>query len=129
MPRATINISTTQKFELKTCPGGFVELRRMTFGDKLARQAAISRVTMATSNGKKDEAQEVSLQTLQREATLLDFRKCIADHNLTADDDGLQKLDFTNPLTLDTLDPRVGEEIADLIDEINNFADEEEAKN
>jgi len=54
-----------------------------------------------------------------------EFEHCIADHNL--EDENGQKLDFSNELTLKTLDPRVGQEIEEAIDKLHNV--EENVKN
>jgi hypothetical protein len=66
------------------------------------------------------------MDMLQHAATVFDFRACVVDHNL--EDEAGQKLNLTNPLHIDMLDPRIGEEIAGFIDKMNNFeADLEES--
>jgi hypothetical protein len=57
---------------------------------------------------------------LQRAATQIDFQSCIVDHNL--EDETGRKLDFRSFSDIDMLDPKIGEEISTLIDELNNFA-------
>jgi hypothetical protein len=51
----------------------------------------------------------------------------VVDHNLE-DADG-RKLDFRNLADFDNLDPRIGEEIGKLLDELNNFEDEDDQGN
>jgi hypothetical protein len=69
---------------------------------------------------------KTTLDIMQRSATLFDFQKCVADHNLFEDDGETVKIDFSKPRCLDILDPRVGEEIASLIDKQNNFEEDDE---
>jgi len=38
MPAAVVDLNSTEKFELKSLPEGFVVLRKMTYGQKLVRQ-------------------------------------------------------------------------------------------
>jgi hypothetical protein len=123
MPRAVADLQATEKHDLKTCPGGYVVLRRMSYGQKLQRQ------TMATEASVRGEGkkQEMSLQMMQQRVTAYEFAHCIADHNL--DDERDQKLNFTNEVDVFRLDPRTGEEIAELISSMNNFEDSDEAKN
>jgi len=131
MPRATVTTDTV-RHELKSCPpDGFVILKPMPYGTKLGRSEQAMKMTMKTESGPRRRGQvqstETEMQMLQRAATLLDFRTCIVDHNLTDEND--QKLDLSNPAHFEALDPRVGEEISKLIDELNNWEDlEEEGK-
>jgi hypothetical protein len=117
VPRATVNTGDTEKFALKTCEGGEVTLRRMTYGQKLTRQQNAVKMTMEQERGKRGG--KMSMDMLQHAATVFDFRACIVDHNL--EDDNGQKLNLTNPQHIDMLDPRIGEEIASYIDKMNNF--------
>lgn len=119
MPRATVNISDTEKFALKTLEGGEVTLRRMTFGQKLARQESATKVTMEQS---RRSGGKMDLNMLQFQATVFDFRACIVDHNL--EDENGQKLNLTQEAAVASLDPRVGEEISKFIDKMNNFEDD-----
>lgn len=124
MPRATVSLDPEDKVELKTCPGGFVTLRRLSYGQKLERQQALTRTTMEVSGQRRqrNRSQKAQIDMLQRGATYYDYKNCVIDHNLE-DDDG-RKLDLTNPYDVDKLDPRVGEEISTKIDELNNFEEE-----
>jgi len=117
MPRATVNVNDTEKFALKTCEGGEVTLRRMTYGQKLTRQQNAVKMTMEQQRGKKSGT--MNMDMLQHAATVFDYRACIVDHNL--EDDNGQKLNLSNPMHIDQLDPRIGEEIAEYINKMNNF--------
>jgi hypothetical protein len=67
--------------------------------------------------------QKIDLETMSRWTRQFEFSNCIVDHNLE-DEHGV-KLDFTNPMTLSVLDPKVGEEIEQYIEELNMEGDEE----
>lgn len=119
MPRATVNINDTETFDLKSVAGGSVTLRRMTYGQKLARQEQAVKMTMEQKKGRSSTDSKMSMDMLQHAATVFDFRACIVDHNL--EDENGQKLNLTQVHQIDSLDPRIGEEIAILINDMNNF--------
>jgi hypothetical protein len=123
MPRAVANLEDTTREDLKSCPGAFVVLRRMTYGQKLERQSMAMQMGIS-GNGKNAE---MNVAMMQQQSTAFEFRHCIADHNL--DDENDQRLDFNNPVSVFKLDPRIGEEIEMLIADMNNFEDTDEAKN
>jgi hypothetical protein len=120
MPRATVNVNDTEKKALKSCEGGEVTLRRMTYGQKLARQQNAVKMTMEQQRGKSNG--KMNMDMLQHAATVFDFQACIVDHNL--EDESGAKLNLTTQRDIDRLDPRIGEEIAKYIDEMNNFEDD-----
>lgn len=124
MPKATSNIQETIRKDLKTCEGGFVVLRRLTYGEKLFRQSMVSKFKIEAEKGSKDFAGE--MQLVSEQATLFDFQNCVVDHNLFKDDEETQKLNFGNLIDVKSLDPRIGEEIDTLISELNNFEEDEE---
>jgi len=121
MPRATVDISKTDRFELKTLPpseseeGGFVVLRRMSYGEFLRRRDMISKMSMK-GEGKNTEA---IMEMANEVVTRYEFQTCIVDHNL--EDENGKQLDFRSSKTFAVMDPVVGEEIAELIDEYNGF--------
>jgi hypothetical protein len=123
MPRASVDMSATDRFELKSCPGGFVVLRRMSYGEKLQRQ------TMATEASLRGEGknQQMNLHMMNHRVTVFEFSHCITDHNL--EDENGQKLNFSVEANVFVLDPRIGDEIANHIDDMNNFEDTDAAKN
>lgn len=121
MPVGTVSL-TPVRYDLETLPpDGFVELKRMPYGQKLTRAENAMNASMKGSREQMNEAEEVEMMMnlLQRRVAEIEFRECIVDHNIT-DPDG-NKLDFRIPQTLDHLDPRVGEEISTYIDAMNNY--------
>src|SRR3954453_6356606 len=116
MPKATAS-AETERHDLKTCPEGFIEARRLTFGEKLQRRAMVSKMKIETGDKRKDFAGE--MQLMNEAATHFDFTHCIVDHNLE-DADG-RKLDLGSPFDIKSLDPRIGEEISNVLDSMNNF--------
>jgi len=67
--------------------------------------------------------QVIELESHDEWAVQYDFAYCIGEHNLQNPDQTL--VDFTKPMAIKMLDPRVGTEIEMLIDKINNTEDEE----
>jgi hypothetical protein len=125
MPQATVNFQATERFDLKSCPEGFVELRRMSYGEKLSRQQMA--MEMAMREGGKGQADDMVLKMTQLKVVEFEFANCIVDHNLT--DEADQRLDFKKPKSVHSLHPQIGDEINELIDKMNTFEESEEAKN
>lgn len=133
MPRATVSHDTVRK-ELKSCPGGYVELRTLSFDEMQTRQEMAARVYQesdAPRRGKRRRKQEPEkirgYFELMQVATLeFEFRNCIVDHNLYIDDAESELLDFTKPMRQWKLDPKVGMEISKYIADLNEFEEEEE---
>ena len=130
MPDVTVSTEYSEPQELKSAPpDGYICVRPMPFGKMLKRRDAASKMSMeaATSTkgkGKRndEETQKISIETLQYHARLQEFDYCIGDHNLT--DKSGRKLDFSNPLALDSLNPRVGAEIEAILDKLNGEDDD-----
>lgn len=120
MPRATVSLDPEDKVDLKTCPGAFVVLRRLSYGQKLQRSQQAAKMGMDLSKNKSTG--HMSMDLLNRQSAYFDFKHCVAEHNLEGDNG--EPLDFTNPRDVDRLDPRIGEEISTLIDKLNNFEEE-----
>jgi hypothetical protein len=124
MPVATIDFTADgERKDLKTLAGGFVVLRRMTYGQTLERRA-IMKLTFTTQKGKKNIEGELAMGN--RRVQLYEFQHCIVEHNLT--DAQERPLNLSDPVVLDRLDPRVGQEIESLISDMNNFEDDEDEK-
>lgn len=123
MPKAISNNQDTTREELKTLPGGYVVLKRLTYGEKLQRRAMVSGMKIRGGGKSKDFEGEMNL--VNEQATLFDFQRCIVEHNLEKDDNGTL-LNFSNIQDIRVLDPRVGEEIDELLNKLNNFEDDEE---
>lgn len=129
MPNATVQQETIRK-DLKSLIGAWVELKPLPFGQTLERRDKATQMSMeqeVRDGGRRRSKQEQAkfiIDTLNTWSVAYDFKHCIIDHNL--EDAQGQKLDFGNPMTLQILDPRVGQEIERYIDELNNEEDEEE---
>lgn len=120
MPNA-LAVANVAHHTLKSLEGAYVDIKRMTYGQKLERQGMI-KVNFEMSKGRKDDMKG-QMEMANRIATYYEFKNCIVDHNLTDDQDN--KLDLSNPFVIDSLDPRIGEEINGLINDMNNFEDDE----
>ena len=125
MPRATVSHAGV-RHDLKTCPGGFVELRQLSFDEILARRDVITNLSIEREqNQGADDNVRMQINTMNHWAREFDFRNCIRDHNL--EDDNGQPLDFTKAHTFKVLDPRIGREIEVLIDALNGDEDDDAA--
>lgn len=113
MPKATTNVNDTEKFDLKTCEGGFVVLRRMNYGELLERRTLAGKLNF--QGGKGDT--QAYINVANRLVTEFEFKNCIVDHNL--ENESGQPLDFRSGVTISLLDPRIGDEISSLIDSMN----------
>lgn len=122
MPVATTSGLETKRFDLKSLEGGYVIVRRMTFGQYMRRREQVSQ--MFLKGGKDTDGMEGMMQLVSAKATELDFANCITEHNLTDDQDRL--LDFKNTRHVESLNPRIGDEIGKYIDEMNQFNEEEQ---
>lgn len=120
MPRATVTNQEAERFELKSCPEGFVMLKRMTYGQFLARRDIAAKFRLDAKASTKDMGGEMIMA--QKKVAEYEFSKTIVDHNL--EDDNGNKLDLAQPGILDILDPRIGSEISDLIDSMNQFEED-----
>lgn len=121
MPRATANLNPEDKIELKSCPEGYIVLRRMTYGQKLDRMKHVGKLSVEM--GGRGRSARGEMEMLQKASTLYDFKSCIVDHNL--EDESGTKLNLGAEHDINRLDPRIGEEISVLIDKLNNFETEE----
>ena len=121
MPAAVVDLNSTEKFELKSLPEGFVVLRKMTYGQKLVRQQNAMKINMQMASGRNKNA-SANMEMLSLQSALFDFKNCVIEHNL--EDVSGQPLNLSSDFDVQRLDPRVGEEISNLIDTMNNFEDE-----
>lgn len=131
MPRATVSRATEHK-PLTTLPSvdgseaGWVELRRMSYGEKIAKDAEAMKMKFGMDDAAAG-SMNAEVAMINERVTLLEFQRCIVDHNLTAlidendETKGERKLDFTKFSDVQSLDPRVGDEISTLIGEMNDF--------
>lgn len=135
MPRAVVD-TTAVRHELKSAPpDGFVELKRMPYGDWLHRTdiSLAMQIEMAERNQKrgnkrttapKQSNRTMDMQLQNKMVTTYEFSKCIVSHNLMDENDNI--LDFKNPASLDKLDPKIGTEIGELINELHELSEDEE---
>jgi len=120
MPKATIDpTSSSKKVELKTLTGGTVTLRHLTYGEQIKKQQMAAKMTFASGG---NQMQGGEFEFFQRKVAEFEFSTCIIEHNLEDAEGAL--LNFANAATLDSLDPRVGEEIASHISAMNNYEEE-----
>lgn len=118
MPKAVANVVETERHDLKSLEGAFVELKRMTYGQSVQRRAMMK---LSLTGKGKSFAGEMAMAS--EEITRFEFAHCIVDHNLENEDGS--KLDLSRPVDFAALDPRVGQEIEALISEMNDIEDEE----
>jgi hypothetical protein len=122
MPSAVANVQDTVRKDLRTCPEGFVELRRMTYGQVVQRRT-LSKLSLLNNKGRGNQSVMGEMAMASKETSLFEFAHCIVDHNL--EDESGRKLNLANESDVDRLDPKVGQEIESFIAEMNNFEDDE----
>ena len=117
MPRATVS-TVPEKFDLKSCPGGWVKLRRMSYGERLHRQD----IAMTMSMQADQRTKQSSMQVKQAQTAVASFEmaSCVVEHNLEKDDQGTL-LNFKVASDVDQLDGMIGDEIAQLIEDMHNW--------
>jgi hypothetical protein len=118
MPKATISTETFHK-DLKSCPGGYVELRQLSWAEMMKRRDIASRMyaDVKTNQASMQDTIRQYMEVVNVAIMEFEFKNCIVDHNLE-DDEGNQ-LDFSNPMSLSILNPKVGSEIDRYIEELN----------
>jgi len=116
MPRATHNPDLTEQFDLDSLEGGFVTLRKMTYGERIkVREMSMKLSMQATTTAGMQ--QDLDIEMTQLRVDEFEFAKSIVDHNLE-DEEG-KKLNFQKPGVIGTLDPAIGTEIGVLIARFN----------
>lgn len=126
MPRATIDTTSTERFELKSLPAkdgeeaGYVELKKLSYGQILARRDMATKMAIEGIDSKsKDDDIRVTTDIIQKVVTEFEYKNCIVKHNL--EDAMGNLLNFGNPKSVADLDPIVGQEISGLIDTLNQW--------
>lgn len=124
MPKATVN-PEAHRFDLKTCPGGYVSLRTLSFHEMELRKDIAgrmyqeeSRATVKKGKLSDEEMMRAYFEAMNVKVTEFEFRNCIIEHNLFVDDAETQLIDFTKPMLYWKLDPKIGEEISGYIAEL-----------
>lgn len=137
MPVVTVDPNNYIRKELKSAPAnpdvagdepGYIMVRPLPYGMKLNRRDNATKMSMEVAQRKRgqqqdDTGQRFDLEQMSQKAVEFDFAYCIGDHNLQ--DAAGNKLDFSNPMTIKLLDPKVGSEIEMIINELNEDTDEE----
>jgi hypothetical protein len=137
MPVVTVDPNNYVRKELKSAPAdpnkpgdepGYVMVRPLPYGLKLTRRDNATKMAMEVESGKRsrkqqDQTQKFDLTTMSDWAVQFDFEYCVGDHNLL--DSAGNKLDFANPMTYKLLDPKVGSEIENILNDLNEDVDEE----
>ncbi len=116
MPRATIS-TEPQHHDLKTCPGGFVELRRMSYGELMTSQDMAYQVSAKA--GQNSDDPEMAMNISRAAVEEYQFRTCVVGHNLMDENDRV--LDFKRKEDVHLLDGNVGQEISRLIGNIHDW--------
>jgi len=120
MPRATADTTKTERYDLKSLPGGFVVLRQLSYGQMLARQELAAELAVKTpQGGNRQQAVEGLMRIMQTAVSDYEFKNCIVEHNL--EDENGNLLNFQVKGTVARLDPKVGAEVNALIDSLNQF--------
>lgn len=134
MPKATVS-QETERHDLQTCPGGYVELRQLSYYEMMHRRDIAAKLYTEQKvqrrgqprdrQGRKSEPETMraQLEVLNVAIMEYEFAKSIVNHNLEDDDGHL--LDFTNPLAFHRLDPKIGQEIGRYIDDLNQEEEED----
>lgn len=117
MPKAYVNKDETTHHDLKSCPGGFVKLRKLTYGESIHRRQITSAMRMTAG---EDQSFVGEMDLTNFDAVQYELSKCVVEHNLEKDDKGNQ-FDFSRAADLQLLDPRIGEEIQEQIRKMNEF--------
>jgi hypothetical protein len=118
MPKATVS-TENERHELKSCPGGFVELRQLSWAEMMKRRDIASRMyaDVSTRQNVTQETIRQYMEVVNVAIMEFEFKTCIVDHNLEDDDGNL--LDFSNPMSLSILNPKIGSEIDRYIEQMN----------
>ena len=126
MPKVTVDPESYDRFDLASAPpDGYVMLRPLPYGIKLARRSKATKMMMRSKGGNtpkqaQDQDQIFELGTEDEWAAAHDFQYCIGEHNLQNADGTLIDFQRNTQMAIKMLDPRVGSEIERLIDKINN---------
>jgi hypothetical protein len=127
MPVGTVLV-TTKRYDLASCPEGYVIVRRMNYGEELQRTEMATKFTLGGGGSSVDKDNFSGALDINTTAVALwDFANLIIDHNITDDTD--TPLNFKNPRDVKRLDSTVGKEIGAAIDEWNAVKETEDTKN
>jgi hypothetical protein len=121
MPKATVSTETVRKQLKSAPPDGYVVLRQLSYSQMMKRRDLASRAytELPSSERKLRELDTVKqyMEVVNQKIMEFEFANCIVEHNLQDEDGNL--FDFTNPMSFDVLNPKVGLEIDRYIEEMN----------
>ena len=117
MPRATVS-TEPEFFELKSCPEGWIKLRRMSYGERLHRQDMA--VQMSVQQDSRQRTAQMDITPTQTAVSAFELKTCVVDHNL--EDESGRKLNFSSEQDCSQLDGRIGEEISQYIEEMHDWS-------
>lgn len=120
MPNATADPNKTEHFELETLPEGYVDLRKLTYGEMLRRRDIGSTMRAGGNSRKKG----VEFDTDSLEIQHFEFSRCIVSHNL--EDSNGRTLNMRDKNDIIKLDPRIAGEIESLISDMNQPPEDDE---
>jgi hypothetical protein len=118
MPRATISTEAT-RYDLKSLPGGWVDLRRMSYGERLHRQDIAMTMQLQGDDRRRQQGARMEIKQAQTAVASFELSTCIVAHNLERADG--TPMNFKSPMDIDQLDGMIGEEIGALIEEMHNW--------
>lgn len=116
MPQAIARNKEPDKFDLESLPGGFVALRKLTYGEIMHRRDLTTKITPGQGRG------DAKISMDNTAVTVFEFSRAIVDHNL--EDDGM-KLDLSKRATIEQLDPVIAQEIEQLIADMNQLPEDD----
>ncbi len=105
-----------EQFDLESIEGGWVKLRRLNHGDSNELSGLRIAFTLRGEDKEKDEDASALARTTIKLSRHYSFSRMIVDHNLGKNG---KKYNFSKRRDVDDLDPVIGDEIANLIDNHN----------
>lgn len=114
MVRAVADIDT-KRIDLTTLPGGYVVVRKLTYGELLHVRDVGGRIS-----GGQGQAMQISMDNIAAQA--YEFSKCIVEHNLE-DAEG-KPLNLGTAEGINRLLPDVGQEIEEALNDLNGVSED-----
>lgn len=128
MPKATVS-TESHHVELVRLPGGYVDVRQLSHGQRLHRQDIAAKLSFAQRTANKirngmgaselneDDSGRTEVELMQLHARQYEYTRMIVSHNLEEDDGTL--FNFNDITAFDRLAPQIGEEIDEILDDMN----------
>jgi hypothetical protein len=96
----------------------------MTYGEILERKSMITMTMIQDAESRAKGVTRAEMNSAELETTLFEYKRCVMDHDL--EDENGRKLNLGNGTDVQRLDPKVGQEISDLIDKLNGLSASED---